>query len=82
MKKYFNIESKTHSGINKGYCAIDKFRTAYDATGRSWIVYGRSGYWAARANVTCQGLESVLIGFETLDEISAELAAIGNEVSK
>jgi len=82
MKNYFNIESKTQPGINKGYCAIDKFRTAYDATGRSWIVYGKSGYWTARANVTCQGLKSLLIGFETLDEISAELAAIGNEVSK
>lgn len=82
MKKYFNIESKTQSGRNRGYCAIDKFRTAYDATGRSWIVYGKSGSWSARADVTCQGLKNLLIWFETLCEISVELAAIGKEASR
>lgn len=76
MKNYPNIENNTQTGYSRGYCAVDKFRTAYDGTGRSWIVYGKSGYWTARASHTIFGLTNVLIGFKNLDQISFELSNI------
>jgi hypothetical protein len=76
MKNYQNIENCIQSGYGRGYGAIDKFRTAYDATGRSWIVYGKYGYWTARANQTMTGKTNILIGFDNLDQISSELSNI------
>lgn len=76
MKNYPNIENQNQSGRNSGYASIDKFRTAYDATGRSWIVYGKYGYWSARASHTIQGLTNILIGFQNLDQVSFELSNI------
>jgi hypothetical protein len=39
MKSYFNIETQRN---------FDGSRTGYDATGRSWRIYGRHGNWTAR----------------------------------
>lgn len=71
MRNYPNIESRRTGG----------HYIAYDATGRSWRITGRSGVWTARANVTVQGLIGLLCGYERLSEISAELAAIGSKTS-
>ncbi len=68
MKSYFNIETQRN---------FDGSRTGYDATGRSWRIYGRHGNWTARANVTNQGLLGPLLGYETLQEISDILYTIG-----
>lgn len=68
MKSYSNIETRKN---------IDGSRTGYDASGRSWRIYGASGCWHARANVTTQGLENMLFGYERLSEISALLKGIG-----
>lgn len=48
----------------------------YSADGRSWRITGKSGYWNAYANVTCQGSINTLLGFERLSEISIELSLI------
>ena len=67
MRNYFNIENKKN---------FDGSRTAYDFSGRSWRIYGESGFWSARANITKQGSINVLIGYKTLSEISKELESI------
>lgn len=67
MKNYPNIEKSGFSG---------RQYVGYSADGRSWRISGQSGYWSATANVTRQGALSILIGFNTLAELSAELRGV------
>lgn len=67
MKNYFNIENKKNR---------DDSYTAYDGAGRSWRVFGSYKNWSATAAVTQQGMINLLIGFDTLQEISVELSKI------
>ena len=67
MKTYFNIEKSGFAG---------RQYLGYSAYGRSWRISGQSGYWSATANVTRQGALNVLIGFNTLAELSSELGDV------
>jgi len=63
---YTNIETRRING-NK---------IAYSADGRSWRVYGKTGNYTARANITEQGKINLLIGMINLLELSNELKDI------
>lgn len=70
MKSYPNINHHRNS---------DGSRLGFDAAGRSWQITGRSGNWTAKANVTRAGCTNLLMGYETLDEVSLELSEIGGQ---
>ena len=63
MKSYHNIETRKINGRYIGY----------SADGRSWRIHGKSGDWTAVANLTKQGSMNLIMAFDTLREISAEL---------
>ena len=65
--KYHNIERPGFFG---------RQYVGYSSDGRSWRISGKYGYWSATANVTRQGKLSVLIGFNTLAELSAKLGDV------
>ena len=66
-RTFHNIETRRTNG----------YKIGYDASGRSWRMYGKSGNWTAVANITMQGHISRLVGFERLSEISEKLSTIG-----
>lgn len=67
MKKYPNIKNRKLPGW--GYAG-------YSADGRGWRIRGRFGYWSATADCVRVGRTNMLIGYDTLSEISQELAQI------
>jgi hypothetical protein len=66
----------------KNYCNIEKSAftgrqyTGYSTDGRSWRICGKHGNWSAYANVTRQGYLSMILGLETLSEVSNELKKV------
>lgn len=70
MKSFYNIEkSKVPGKQYVGYSA-----------GSVWEIYGSYGNWSARKTVgPIVGKTKLLIGFDTLSEISAELTALEKE---
>jgi hypothetical protein len=66
-RTFHNIETRRING----------YKIGYDASGRSWRIYGKSGNWTAVANITMQGHISRIEGYERLAEISAKLSTIG-----
>jgi len=66
VMKYCNIETRRING----------HKIAYSADGRSWRIFGRTGNYTARANLTVQGKLNLLCGMQNLLELSDELEKI------
>ena len=70
MKSFYNIEKSKVSG---------KQYVGYSA-GNVWEIYGSSGNWSARKVIgPIVGKTKLLIGYDTLSEISEELTKLEKE---